>query len=350
MMKYLSILALLTCCALSTAEESSSIDWQQARKVMNKDRQGQTLTAEEKQLLNQARTERKRLKERGEWPPAGAGRGNSPTNGEQTGTGQQPERTRRKVPNNADIIRGPQSGLTPLNQLGTETYKGKTGGLYANGLNEPTDAMRQQENQYLTNIVPRDKDGKPTKNGRIGLISIGMSNTNQIWQHFIQQSDQHPNKRKELVVVNGALGSHDIAQWGSQNDVDPWKNIDKQLATSDISRQQVQAVWLMHALRLAPNYGEFPNHTVAMQAELQLLVTKLKTFFPNLQIIHLSSRSYGGYDAGRGGITRTVCLRNRFCRARSHSGASQWRMVARSRHHSPVTLGCLFLGRWHHSA
>src|SRR5262249_11929428 len=57
--------------------------------------------------------------------------------------------------------------------------------------------------------------------------------------------------------------------------------------------QQVQVVWLKNALNAPPS--NFPISAQTLQQDLGLIVQNLKTFFPNLAICYISSRTYGGY-------------------------------------------------------
>ena len=69
------------------------------------------------------------------------------------------------------------TGLTPLSEMGTAKYKGEDGGLYGGGKNEPPAAHAAAAHKQSAEILPRDGDGKPAKDGKIGVLSVGMSNT-----------------------------------------------------------------------------------------------------------------------------------------------------------------------------
>src|ERR1035438_4141485 len=64
------------------------------------------------------------------------------------------------------------TGLTPLTELGTTTYKGEDGGLYGGGKNEPPAAHAAAVRKQSAEIVPRDAEGKPAKDGKIGVLSV----------------------------------------------------------------------------------------------------------------------------------------------------------------------------------
>ena len=68
-------------------------------------------------------------------------------------------------------------GFVPLNDLGAGLYKGKPGGLYPNGSNLRPLPHENAGLQISKNITPLNTSGQPDPNGRVVLVSIGMSNT-----------------------------------------------------------------------------------------------------------------------------------------------------------------------------
>src|ERR1700722_10010139 len=68
------------------------------------------------------------------------------------------------------------TGLIPLPDLGKGMYKGEQGGLYPGGINTPPPAHLKAGLAMAKKIVPLDADGHPSPDGKIVMISIGMSN------------------------------------------------------------------------------------------------------------------------------------------------------------------------------
>lgn len=93
---------------------------------------------------------------------------------------------------------GPSSGLVPLTELGNRTYKGVEGGLYPGGKNAPPEPHLQAGLRLAREIVPRDGRGQPSQDGRIALLSVGMSNTTQEFQVF-QQVAASPSRSAEAA-------------------------------------------------------------------------------------------------------------------------------------------------------
>jgi hypothetical protein len=55
-------------------------------------------------------------------------------------------------------------------------------------------------------IRPLDANGAPSDDGKIGLITIGFSNTSIESEHFKRTADADPAKSSSVVIVNDAIG------------------------------------------------------------------------------------------------------------------------------------------------
>ena len=115
------------------------------------------------------------------------------------------------------------TGLIPLTDLGTQTYKGEDGGLYGGGSNEPPPAHRAAALREVEQIRPLDADGKPAADGKIGFLSVGMSNTTMEFSTFKQKADVDPLKSPRVVVVDGAQGSRGLLVLGQRRRWEPWR-------------------------------------------------------------------------------------------------------------------------------
>src|SRR2546428_10178954 len=77
----------------------------------------------------------------------------------------------------ASNCNGTQTGMIPLTDLGAGFYHGFQGGLYPGGVNTRPPAHDAAGVAIAHAIAPLDTFGNSDPNGRIVLISIGMSNT-----------------------------------------------------------------------------------------------------------------------------------------------------------------------------
>ncbi|RMG53813.1 MAG: hypothetical protein D6723_06515 [Acidobacteria bacterium] len=189
-------------------------------------------------------------------------------------------------------------GLTPLTELGTGTYQGKRGGLYPNGMNTPPPEHFLAGLRLAEEIEPLDANGRPDpRNGRIVLISIGMSNTTQEFSTFIELANDDPEKNPLLTIVDGAQGG-----MSANRIIDPddgatgtrfWTRVDQRLRRAGVTPNQVQVAWVKEA-DPRPTLP-FPADAEQLQSELAIIAQILKHRFPNLKLAYFSSRIYAGY-------------------------------------------------------
>jgi hypothetical protein len=72
-----------------------------------------------------------------------------------------------------------------------------------------------------------------------------------------------------------------------------WTKLTGHLEAAGLSPAQVQVIWIKEA-DAGPREG-FPGYAKKLQAELTRIVQLLPARFPNLKLVYLSSRTYGGY-------------------------------------------------------
>jgi hypothetical protein len=148
------------------AAEDAPIDMRRLRPLVEKFRAGERLTPEEQAYVDRAR---RQMRSRAGQPlgkagPPGAGWGTVDT-----------------------------SGLVPLTDM-TARYKGEDGGLYGGGRNAPPEAHLAAYLKECQRIEPLDADGRPATDGKIGLVTIGFSNTHLESAEFKRTADSDPQK------------------------------------------------------------------------------------------------------------------------------------------------------------
>jgi len=257
---------LLSSFAVGAEEE---IDWNRARTLNQKAQRGEALTAEEQAYLQRARAAR--ANQQGSGQPAG-----------------------QVPPAKAE------TGLVPLTELEKGDYKGESGGLYGNGQNMPPAEHLKAAQAEAAKVQPLDAEGKSSPDGKIGLVSIGMSNTSQEFSRFKEVADADPEKSPLVVVVNGAQGGQDAAAWANPAPPAPgrpdvWGVLETRLKEAGVTPAQVQVVWLKQALIQPARLGEFPAHARKLEEDIIVALNRLKATYPNLRIAYLASRIYAGY-------------------------------------------------------
>ena len=245
--------------ALAQVATNAPIDWNHARELQQRRAHGETLTPEERAYLTRAVAERDRQNKPASTPAV-------------------------KVP----------LGIKPLNELDAgEKYKGEEGGLYGAGQNAPPAALLAAARRATGQIRPLDAAGNPAKEGRVGVLAVGMSNTTAEFSQFIALADAEPVKSPAVVLVDGAQGGRDARAWVDGDE--PWKVAAQCVAAAGITPDQVQVVWIKQALAGPAGFGEFPAHARKLQGDLEQIIAKLKDRYHNLRMIYLSSRIYAGY-------------------------------------------------------
>ena len=195
-------------------------------------------------------------------------------------------------------------GQKPLTEMtADDRVRGQDGGLYGGGRNEPTEALKRAAEKELARIEPLDAAGKPAPDGKVVLLSIGMSNTTREFTPFKEEADIDQKKSPNLVLVDGAFGGQGAAEWAvgekSAGGGKPvWKLAEQRLQQSGVTREQVQAVWLKQAIK-RPEADSMKN-AETLRGHLATIVTRAKERYPNLRIVYLSSRTFGGYSERHG--------------------------------------------------
>lgn len=179
-------------------------------------------------------------------------------------------------------------GLIPLIDLKEGNYyKGQSGGLYGNGSNEIPES-------HLITLKNKIAEINPV-NGKIGFLSIGMSNTSYEFKNFMRLVQLDENKSKYLYLCNGAQGGATADIWADASSR-AWINLDERLKESGLTSSQVQVAWLKTAHK-QPNISMPDENSDAVQLEKDMIaiIKILIEKFENLKVIYLSSRIFAGY-------------------------------------------------------
>ena len=174
--------------------------------------------------------------------------------------------------------------MTPLTDLGAkQKYHGYSGGLYEKGKNAPSPS-------YLKTGLIAAKRVRPI-DGKIVLLSIGMSNTTMEFSAFKRLADANPGKSADVTLVDGAQGGQD-AEIVKDPSARFWSVVDQRLSAAGANASQVQAVWLKEAI--AQENEPFPADALHLQSDLRAIDGILRARFPTLQLVYLASRTYAG--------------------------------------------------------
>lgn len=217
-----------------------------------------------------------------------------------------PKPTPKPTPKSTPTTRSPspaphqgENDLIPLTDLGAGTYNGQQGGLYAGGSNTPPSS-------HAANGLSASNKIAPT-NGKIGVVSIGLSNTNQEWCDAVG-SLQQPCVPGTFSVVaeafgavghqvgfaNGAQGGATANKWADSNH-EVWDTLAQRVNAAGLTASQIQVVWLKTVNANTP--GNFQG-AKQLETDLGKIVRNVKKKYANVKLIFLSSRIYHGYAQG----------------------------------------------------
>src|SRR5262249_40927480 len=98
------------------------------------------------------------------------------------------------------------SKLVPLTEPGNGSYQGYPVGLYPKGKNTRPPDHEAEGRALAKQVRPLNAEGRPSADGKIVLLSVGMSNTTMEFSAFQQLANPSPRKNPKLVLVDGAQG------------------------------------------------------------------------------------------------------------------------------------------------
>ncbi|MBV8172007.1 MAG: hypothetical protein JO219_08765 [Candidatus Eremiobacteraeota bacterium] len=210
------------------------------------------------------------------------------------------------------------TGRIALTDLGAGTYLGFEGGLYPNGSNSAPAGHDTDGMTFSKKVQPLDVNGNPSASGKIVLMSIGMSNTTDEWcgngggsacvaSTFTTLATASGGLNPALVIADGALAGQDGKTWLDSNPAHclpanpPWCNNYNRVANTilpplSVSEKQVQVIWLKEAdENPATSLPAAGADAYVLEGYLGQIVRAAKQRYPNLQMVFLTSRIYGGY-------------------------------------------------------
>lgn len=188
------------------------------------------------------------------------------------------------------------TGFTPINDLGTGTFNGWTGGLYPGGSNNMPQAHMQGGLALAGQVQCLDTSGNPDANGNMVWLSIGLSNTTQEAQQFIPLANAYPSKNPNLVLVDGAQGGQTasiISTPSNAGYANFWNTVGTRLSNAGVTANQVQVIWLKEAnIAGAVPIQEYYDSLVV---QFKRICNELKQRFPKVKLCYVASRISARY-------------------------------------------------------
>ena len=182
----------------------------------------------------------------------------------------------------------------PLMDFTNGAYREQQGGLYPGGTNTRPGAHNIAGLAIAETIKPLNTFGAiDTANGRIVWVSIGMSNTAQESQAFLQLMQSNSNKNPKLTLINGARGGQEINTINNAG-APYWDTVVNRLAALGLQPSQVQVIWFKVA-EASPTDTAFISYPNALKAKYVSVLKIIRQKFPNVKLCYMSDRIYAGY-------------------------------------------------------
>lgn len=194
-----------------------------------------------------------------------------------------------------DVCTAPLRSVSqPLTDLGPGEYvrfeggpTGYSGGLYPGGSNNRPAAHEAAGVALARQITPLNFAGEPDPQGRIVMISVGMSNAAMEFGTFINLADADPAVHPRLRLINGAQPGQISTDW-TDPDAPTWDYVDRLISDFGLSPAQVQVAWIKNT---RTGVDDFPEWAEDLQGDLAQIVRALKIRYPNVRLAYLSSRT-----------------------------------------------------------
>lgn len=186
-------------------------------------------------------------------------------------------------------------GLRPLNDLGTREYQpGWSGGLYPSGLNERPSDHTQSGILFASQVVTLDPSGIPSPIGAIGVLALGFSITNLIFNRLMTLVSTDQSVNPNIQLVNACEPAKSADEMANPND-EYWTTwVPNALASGSITNQQIEVIWLLTGRRY--QVEPFPNHVYTLENNLVSILNIIKNTFPNVKLCFFGSIQYMGYS------------------------------------------------------
>jgi len=285
--------------------DDAPLDLQRAKAIDARKKAGETVSAEDEAYLKWAREEFQKRQQAANGKPA---------DGKAAGANKDGAASTTPV-SDPKIV----ATLVPLDEL-KDAYKGEDGGLYGGGRNTPPEPLAAAYREESKKIQPLNAEGKPSADGKIVLLSLGMSNTTMEFSEFVKTANADTKKAANVVVVDGAIGARTGLAWAldgaellpapeqerlqtnwekmgrqGKGPGDTWSTAEKRLQDNGVTPQQVQVMWIKQAEARPASQGEFPAHARTLETDIIDILNIAKHRYPNLRIVYLSSRIFAGY-------------------------------------------------------
>jgi len=178
----------------------------------------------------------------------------------------------------------------PINDLGTGTFHGFTGGLYPGGVNTPSGKYARNLSLFASRVVPLDSSGKKDSTGKVVFISIGGSTGGKNMTALKAKTVGNAATNPFLLLLSCNNGYGSASMNSIINPNDPyWGHVDIILRSGHVGYKQVQVIYLES--EDSTNLWRFPARAYLDKYELESAMRLFKKKFPNVKLVYLLGRT-----------------------------------------------------------
>lgn len=186
------------------------------------------------------------------------------------------------------VIVKPDTLMIPLNDLGTDKYRGYPGGLYPGGANEPSGTYADDLMATAQSIVPLNLHGEPDPYGKIVFISMGVSTGGKNMEALITKTVNSTDTNPYLYLINCNQGAGGAGLTNIMDPLDPyWLRVNHTIENKT-SYKQVQVLYLETD---DPTVTAWPDKPLHVKNNLQVALRVMKDKFSNLKIVYVLGRT-----------------------------------------------------------
>lgn len=195
------------------------------------------------------------------------------------------------------------TGLIPLIDLGPGSYLGYQGGLFPGGMNSENAASQhfKKGRSFSKNMQPLDSLGNVNYDDGVVLMGgFGPSLAGKLLDEFVpivrDTTDGYITNRCFDAINMGAGGKGlDYAIGADSNKY--WNNMLDKIVDKGYTAPQLQVAWMYFNDKYdTTDMLNFPETPLRIRDNFETYLRMLLDRFPNVQIMFVSGRHYGGYS------------------------------------------------------
>jgi len=201
------------------------------------------------------------------------------------------------------VCENDSTGLIPLIDLGPGYYEGYQGGLFLDGSNfeNPAGQHFKKGKNFAKNLQPLDSLGNINYDGGTVLMGgFGPSLPGHMMDEFVpvvrDTTDDVYFTNICFDAINMGAGGKGLDYAIGEDSNKYWNNMEKKIAEKGYTVSQLQVGWMYFNDKYdstgTQSFPETPNH---IRDNLVTYLHMLKNHFPNMKIMFVSGRHYGGY-------------------------------------------------------